>query len=199
MADYYVVLGLPETATAEEVKEAYRRLARAYHPDVSGADTAGQFCKVQEAWEVLGDAARRRAYDAGRQPPSRPKGVRGGTFGDRPPAWGGAGRDPVASEAGRTLDLELHVSPGEAHRGCVVPLELPAVGPCPACGGFGRSVWAACPACRGRGYGLTVASFHFHVPAGVEDGEMLEVPLDRPDLLHGRLLIRVRIMRGGSW
>src|SRR5262249_57279357 len=61
---YYAVLGVPETASHEAIQEAFRRLARAYHPDVSGADTASRFREVQEAWDVLGHARQRREYDA---------------------------------------------------------------------------------------------------------------------------------------
>src|SRR5438477_12905378 len=61
--NYYVILGVPSDASPEEIQAAYRRLVKASHPDVSGADSGGRFREVQEAWETLGDAERRRAYD----------------------------------------------------------------------------------------------------------------------------------------
>src|SRR5277367_1613029 len=63
--DYYEILGVPRTATPDEIKKAFRRLARIHHPDVAKNKVAGEakFKEVNEAYEVLGDAEKRRKYD----------------------------------------------------------------------------------------------------------------------------------------
>ena len=63
--DYYVVLGVSRTATVVEVKRAYRKLARRFHPDINPGDhvAAVRFKEITEAYETLGDAERRRRYD----------------------------------------------------------------------------------------------------------------------------------------
>ncbi len=63
--DYYATLGVPKTATEKELKQAYRKLARKHHPDVNPGDKAAEsrFKEINEAYEVLGDAATRKKYD----------------------------------------------------------------------------------------------------------------------------------------
>ena len=66
MRDYYDVLGVSPGAGADEIKRAYRQLARRYHPDISGDDRSVAFLEASRAYETLGDPRRRRSYDAER-------------------------------------------------------------------------------------------------------------------------------------
>ena len=73
MRDYYDVLGVSPDAGAEEIKRAYRQLARRYHPDISGDDRGAAFKELARAYDVLRDPSRRRHYDAQLSQPAAPR------------------------------------------------------------------------------------------------------------------------------
>ncbi len=106
MTDYYSVLGLPRTADEKAVRQAYRRLARQYHPDVNPEDSTSEerFKTINEAYSVLSDPDKRRRYDrygddwenSGRIEEAQARARRGAGFG-----WeGGSGADPFSSSSG---------------------------------------------------------------------------------------------------
>ncbi|MBE3561453.1 MAG: DnaJ domain-containing protein [Ktedonobacteraceae bacterium] len=64
LPDYYSILEVPATATLEQIKQAYRRLVRRYHPDLNKETRDTQIKRLNEAYEILSDAAKRAAYDA---------------------------------------------------------------------------------------------------------------------------------------
>ncbi len=97
--DYYQILGVPEGASAEEIRKAFRRLAKKHHPDVNPGDKAAEsrFKEANEAHEVLSDRKKREEYDAIRQ-----GGFAGGFQGAGP--FGGAGHAPGGFRA-ESFDL----------------------------------------------------------------------------------------------
>lgn len=89
-SDYYEVLGVPRTASAEDIRRAHRRLARQWHPDVNKSPEAGRrFAQVQEAYEVLSDPEKRRRYDQYGHPGVQAEPPSGGTY-----AWSNVGGAP---------------------------------------------------------------------------------------------------------
>lgn len=121
MADYYATLGVDRNASADEIKKAYRKLARQLHPDVAGADKAEDFKAVNEAYDILSNEEQRRLYDMGGEDALRGGGMGGGGFGAFQDIFdtffgggmgGGAPRGPVprgrrGQDSLVTLDLEL--------------------------------------------------------------------------------------------
>ena len=104
--DYYEVLGVPRTATAEEIKRAYRQLARKHHPDLQPAAERGKaaerFKEINEAYEVLSDPEKRTKYDA------LGANWKGGMDFTPPP---GAGWTPATGRSGRTSATSAISSP----------------------------------------------------------------------------------------
>jgi DnaJ-class molecular chaperone len=194
--NFYLVLGVPLGASLDEVHDAYRRLAREYHPDTSGGETARKFLEVQEAWETLKDPQRRRQYDdqLSQQPSPRQRTAASPpTSSPAGPAVARRWRE-VLAEAGSILHLVLRLRAGEAAHGGTYPLELPAVERCPHCQGMGRWLFQPCPACGGAGRALCPEPFLVRIPPGVDEGDVLPFSLAGYGLLHSRLLICIHIM-----
>lgn len=113
--DYYQTLGVERTASADDIKKAYRKLVRQYHPDVSKHKDATEKTKeINEAYEVLGDAEKRAAYDALGQAPRQGQGFQ------PPPDWGRQyGQYDFGNEGGSAEDIfaDLFAHMGRGRRG----------------------------------------------------------------------------------
>ena len=164
----YEVLGVDRKASEDEIKKAYRRLARQYHPDRNPGDERAEerFKEVQEAYSVLSDPERRRQYDAGGGifgggfDPGAFRGGSGGFggFGDILSdlfGGGGAGRaGATRPQRGRDLETEVHISFDQAMEGAQVPVSVPLSALCTTCHGTGARPGTqptVCPRCQGRG------------------------------------------------
>jgi len=177
--DYYKVLGVGKNASDDEIKKAYRRLARKYHPDRNAGDKQAEqrFKEISVAHDILSDPEKRREYDragtfagfsgGGFDPSAFTSGFSGGGFGDvlsnlfggAGPAGGGqrgAGRrtQRAAEARGRDLETEVSLTFDQAVKGAQVALTVPTSSPCPTCHGTGARPGTSpkvCPVCHGRG------------------------------------------------
>jgi molecular chaperone DnaJ len=161
--DYYEVLGVGRTASAEELKRAYRKLAREYHPDVNRGDGAEErFKEINEAYEVLSDADRRAAYDrfghaANGMGGGDPFGFGGSPFGDLFESFFGAAtqsRRRSAPARGQDLQVTVDLSFEEAVFGVEKEVELTRLESCEECHGTkmrNGQTPPTCPTCGGSG------------------------------------------------
>ena len=166
--DYYEVLGVPRDADAKTIKNAFRQLARRYHPDISTEPDAEQrFKEVAEAFGVLSDPARRASYDA-----QGSAGLAGATaedlwggidfadvFGSRAAAFGSLferlfGPAAAGPQRGQDVQLDLVIALDEVLTGGNHAVTIRRPGPCPRCAGSGSGPGTAprrCPGCGGTG------------------------------------------------
>ncbi len=197
--NYYEILGVPESATAEEIRKAFRRMAKKHHPDVNPGDRGAEarFKEINEANEVLGDRKKREEYDAIRRGAFTGGPWSGGEFrgGGRPTGGFGFGagsfdfedilgqflRDEgggFSHHQGRGEDIRVEVSVDflDMVRGAVREIRYRRPRTCPECGGTGRSGRRGCPACFGRGVTESEERVKIKIPAGARDGATIRVP-----------------------
>lgn len=174
--DYYDVLGLQKGCSEDEIKKAYRKLARQYHPDLNPGDAQAEakFKEVGEAYEVLSDQQKRARYDqfghAGVDP-SYGAGAGGGggysysgfddiDLGDIFGSFFGGGfsgrnrTNPNAPQKGRNININVTISFMEAAHGVKKEVSYPSMDRCTSCGGSGAAAGSSaetCPECRGTG------------------------------------------------
>ena len=164
--DYYEVLGLSKGASADEIKKAYRKLSKQYHPDLNKEEDAeAKFKEIAEAYEVLSDDQKRARYDQfGHEDPSA--GFGGGGFGGAggfggfedifSSFFGGGGRrqDPNAPRKGDDLQYRMNISFEDAVFGKETEIEIPKEETCETCKGSGAKPGTtpqSCSHCNGAG------------------------------------------------
>ncbi len=170
-ADYYKTLGVDRKASQEEVKKAYRKLARQYHPDTNkDAGAEGRFKQISEAYDVLGDPEKRKRYDRGTSVFGQANPFGGGTAGAPAGDYGsfsdiltgifnttggrGGTRTKPAAERGRDLETTVTLSFEQAIEGAQVPVSIATHAACTTCRGTGARPGTSpvvCPVCQGRG------------------------------------------------
>jgi molecular chaperone DnaJ len=157
--DYYAVLGVPREATSDEIKRAYRKLARELHPDVNpDPETQERFKEVTRAYEVLSDPQKREMYDLGGDPLGTGGGFGPGFgFSDIMDAFFGAAtqRGPRSRQRrGQDALIRLEVELNEAAFGTTRDITVETAVGCPTCHGDGAapgSTPRTCQVCHGRG------------------------------------------------
>ncbi|MBB5173950.1 molecular chaperone DnaJ [Texcoconibacillus texcoconensis] len=162
--DYYEVLGVGEGASESEIKKAYRKLARQYHPDVNDSpDAEDKFKEVQEAYETLSDSQKRAHYDRfGHADPNQGFGGGGagaGDFGGFSDIFdmffgGGGRRDPNAPRQGADMQYTMGLEFEEAIFGKETDIEIPREEDCDTCDGSGAKPGTSpdtCSHCGGSG------------------------------------------------
>jgi DnaJ-class molecular chaperone len=202
--DYYQILGIARSASADDIKKAYRRLARQYHPDLHGgakkAEMEKKFKELNEAHEVLSDPDKRKKYDQyGAQweqaeafEKARQQGgaqgfswqqTGGGSGGEAfsdifENLFGGRGRGGTGrgfATPGDDLETEVDLTLREVLTGVTKRVRLNEPVPCTTCQGTGVLRGRTCPTCFGSGSTAESKTIEVKIPAGVQDGTRVRV------------------------
>ncbi|MDO4913596.1 MAG: molecular chaperone DnaJ [Bifidobacteriaceae bacterium] len=174
MTDYYKVLGVESSASEDEIKKAYRKLSRKYHPDIAGPEFEDKFKEVNNAYEVLSDPEKRRMYDSGIDP-NNPNAA--GGFGGFSSAgmndifdvfnaaftggFGSAAQGPIPRQTpGRDTVVNMTIDLKTVVFGGTEKIVLNTFGTCETCKGSGSAnekPAKTCPNCHGSGHVQKVA------------------------------------------
>jgi len=201
--DYYAILGIKRGASDKEIRQAYRRLARKYHPDVNAGDKAAEekFKEMNAAYEVISDPEKRRKYDlygdqwqyADQLEEVRRQGGQARSWSGRGAPFGGFDSGDVGfgelgdllgglfkgtrtrSRRGEDVQHMAEVTLGEAYHGTKRVLHSQGEEPCVTCGGSGRLVGAVCHVCHGSGLIMRPRRLEVKIPPGVGDGSRVRV------------------------
>jgi molecular chaperone DnaJ len=202
--DFYQILGISRNASDKEIKQAYRRLARKYHPDLNPGNKSAEamFKEINAAYEVLSNPEKRKKYDqfgdrweyaeqfakAGDQGGVRWNFGQGGPtfeYGDAgdfedvfSSLFGGRGMGSRARrgpQRGQDIESPIEVSLEEAYHGSARIIQLRGEEACTACGGTGRVGNRVCTICNGTGVKVTPRRLEVKIPAGVKDGSRIRI------------------------
>ncbi|GCE47817.1 molecular chaperone DnaJ/curved DNA-binding protein [Thermosporothrix hazakensis] len=201
--DYYKILGVTRGASTDDIKKAFRKMARKYHPDVNPGDRKAEekFKEINEAYEVLSDPAKRRKYDtlgpnwqeqfggfgAGRSAyrspfdfdPSGPgfSDFFEALFGRQAGMSGGRTtvRNDFRRRAGDNIEQSVEVSLQEAYTGASRTFSIQSTEVCPICRGTGITGTRECSRCSGQGSLAHTKRIQVKIPAGVDNGSKIRI------------------------
>ena len=194
--DYYKILDIPEFSTTEEIKNAYRKLARKWHPDVAGnsSDVIARFKEINEAYEILSDGIKKADYDRARKfynysssnsqretksynkTSTNPNNFKETTQREekRNSFWEDIFKTHKSEEVkppkkGEDIYSDVEISVFEAVNGTTKVINMLQTQICPKCSGRKFVNGTVCPSCKGKGETSVYKRFNVKIPAGIKN------------------------------
>lgn len=211
--NYYVTLGISRGANQNQIKKAYRRIAKKVHPDTTQSIDAQKFREAREAYETLADEDTRRQYDATLK--LQPSPVRIASVTDEIMQRSSAIEEMNRFESfmdeffegfvpgffhkeryrppKKDLYYEVILSPSEAMNGGLFPIKVPVIEICPRCHQTGFMESFFCRDCVGRGYRQAEREFSLSIPPRTSHGTEATICLEDIGLPDANLFVRVHV------
>ena len=211
--NYYVTLGISRGANLNQIKKAYRRIAKKVHPDTTQSIDAQKFREAREAYETLADEDTRRQYDANFK--SKPTQVRITSVADEIKQSRSVIEEMNRFESfmdqffegfvpgffhkeryrppKKDLYYEVILSPSEAMNGGLFPIKVPVFENCPRCHQTGFMESFFCPDCDGSGYRKAERKFSLSIPPRTSHGTEATVSLEDIGLPDANLFVSIHI------
>ncbi len=211
--NYYITLGISRGANFNQIKKAYRRIAKKVHPDTTQSIDAQKFREVREAYETLADEDTRRQYDATLKSQLTPVSI--SSVADQIKQRSSAIEEMRHFESfmdeffegfvpgffhkeryrppKKDLYYEIILSSSEAMNGGLFPIKVPVIENCPQCHQTGIMESFFCPDCDGRGYRQAEREFSLSIPPQTDHGTEATVSLEDIGLPDTNLFIKVYI------
>ncbi|MBR5622197.1 MAG: J domain-containing protein [Opitutales bacterium] len=203
--NYYQILGVSRSATSSEIKDAFRLLAKKFHPDFNPQNRSFAEAKMKEiniAYETLKDSEKRREYD--RNYPEK----REATHSQNTRQWDwysnnysrgeATPKKPAKQGRGSDIRLNIKISLEAAFSGSRGKVTYERQRRCPSCRGIGKLFGRICSRCRGSGFIAEKLAKEIQIPPGVRDGHELRIPYGghegRTKNSFGMLYITIRIL-----
>jgi DnaJ-class molecular chaperone len=211
--DYYIVLGISRNANLDKIKKAYRKTVKKVHPDITHSRHSKSFREIQEAYDTLSDIDKRRIYDSELKRRGIPVDIKSEAepITPRDTTLGGTGSWHSRADEflegilpgffekerytgiQKDLYLEVILTPSEAMRGGMFPVQVPVMEKCPNCAHGDFFDLFICQVCLGRGHIQSEREFSVSIPPGVRHGLLAKVSLEDIGLYDVELNIRVLI------
>lgn len=205
--DYYKILGVAEFESAENIKNAYRKLARKWHPDVAGnsSDVIKRFKEINEAYEILSNKVKKEEYDRARKFYNYAKGREEVKFEKRTenPQKKGFSFNwedfisrkqreesfkkeaKAAPKRGEDINTDIEISVFEAMSGAMKTINMLQTQICPKCGGRKFANGSICSHCNGKGELTNYKKFNVKIPAGVKNKSKIRLAGEGAKGLNG--------------
>lgn len=193
--DYYQILGLSSGCSQDEIKTAYRKLARDSHPDSCGNEDSSNFRSIQEAYETIGTVEKREAYDRQLQKKQFHNYQKAPTYSIRfddneifsplsldnwfdrilDNMFHADFRSPIVSDFDQQLELIL--TQEEAESGGAYPISIPVCHACTVCRGKGSNRFFFCDACQGHGHTTKDIIINLQIPPTIKNYSNFRIPI----------------------
>lgn len=210
--DYYKILGVAEFDSADNIKTAYRKLARKWHPDVAGnsADAISRFKEINEAYEILSNQIKKAEYDRARKFYNYAKGINiGQEAGENEEVnkkesktsgfsfnWeeflskkhreaGFKKEEAKAPKRGEDIYSDIEISVFEALSGVSKTINMLQTQVCPKCSGRKFINGSICPHCKGKGETTNYKKFSVKIPAGVKNNSKIRLAGEGSNGING--------------